>query len=590
MRFSTLAVVLVCSATALAGGPRRGPQALAIANGGAHVINIQTVGGNTGFVTWSGSTVTFMYNDAVNNLPAIPNVEAGSTPQAAGDAGAQAWEDASVFDFVDGGTTAVTDVGTDGINLFTFQNTAANTAAVGGALAITLSSFNSSLNFTEADIVFNPAFTFSTLGTAGFYDIQSIACHEYGHAFGLNHSAVCSSTMYPFSGTAETHQRTLSTDDVAGINGLYPSIPHFWATGVITGTVMRNSAVVYGAHVVARSLVDGVTVAAAMSKPDGTYELSGLPAGPYVIYAEPLDGPVGDSNVTSSFYTTGKDTTFQTTFLGSTASPTPVNVTPASVTSSVDLTLPAANSTLNLTFANEVAGPGMGFSANGGGFELAPGANTFVIVAGPSVSTTADSAFSMTGAGITFGPSSVESGTLGSVTYKMFPVVVAADAPPGPRDIVMDTGSEVTVYCGVVDIQPAGTPTASVFTYGTASGGSAGSPDLASVGLPTLGNTGFGVTVTNGVSGENAFFFVAGEPDYVDTGNGLVQWIAIDRANVFPGVVLQQPIVANSATLVMGVPNIPGLAGYKVYVQALLSDALNPGGASSTNALVLTLN
>ncbi len=166
MRLSTLAVLLVCTATAIAGGPRRGPRALAIAQGGAHVINIQTVGANTGFVTWAGGTATFMYNDAVNNLPAIPNVETGSTPQTAGDAGAQAWEDASTFDFVDGGTTAVTDVGSDGINLVTFQNTSANTAAVGGALAVTLSSFNSSLNFTEADIVFNPAFTFSTLGTA----------------------------------------------------------------------------------------------------------------------------------------------------------------------------------------------------------------------------------------------------------------------------------------------------------------------------------------------------------------------------------------------------------------------------------------
>ncbi|MCA9321368.1 MAG: hypothetical protein KDB53_11565, partial [Planctomycetes bacterium] len=147
------------------GSPIQGPCGHGHGEAAPHVINIQSFGGNTGAISWSGGTATFIYNDAVTMPSSISNLESGSDPLLACSVGAQVWEDASTFNYVDGGTSTVTDVGTDSINLITFQNTMANTMAVGGALAVTLTSFNSALDIVEADIIFNPATNFSTLGS-----------------------------------------------------------------------------------------------------------------------------------------------------------------------------------------------------------------------------------------------------------------------------------------------------------------------------------------------------------------------------------------------------------------------------------------
>jgi hypothetical protein len=154
----------------------------------------------------------------------------------------------------------------------------------------------------HSHILFNPSVTFSTDGATG-QDLQTVATHEIGHFFGVSHSAVSRSLMFPASPDV---LRTLSYDDVAAMSVLYPKATPDVPTGAIAGSVRQASgSPVFGAHVYA----DSTTAAqpyggsvrkspiGAMSFPDGTYTIQGLPADSYIVIAEPLDDPVTDSDL-----------------------------------------------------------------------------------------------------------------------------------------------------------------------------------------------------------------------------------------------------------------------------------------------------
>jgi len=55
----------------------------------------------------------------------------------------------------------------------------------------------------------------------GRFDIQSVICHEYGHALGLGHSAVSGATMTPAVSAGSTTLRSIAPDDIAGIQCIY---------------------------------------------------------------------------------------------------------------------------------------------------------------------------------------------------------------------------------------------------------------------------------------------------------------------------------------------------------------------------------
>ena len=53
------------------------------------------------------------------------------------------------------------------------------------------------------------------------YDLQGVNCHEYGHALGLGHSGSGSATMEGSIGAGNIGERSISADDVAGIQAIY---------------------------------------------------------------------------------------------------------------------------------------------------------------------------------------------------------------------------------------------------------------------------------------------------------------------------------------------------------------------------------
>jgi len=202
--------------------------------------------------------------------------------------------------------------GDDGINLLTTNTLPTDLPS--GVLAITASSVYLAPGFdpnsqrtidfagqiVEADILFNSTVSFSTSTTSvpDRIDLQSVATHEIGHFLGLDHSPLPSATMFWSVAPGYIYPRTLSSDDIAAISILYPT-DLFAATGKISGVVRTTANVpVYGAIVVAVN-ANGAPVASSVTDPDGAYVIEGLDAGLYTVYAEPLDGPITISNISS---------------------------------------------------------------------------------------------------------------------------------------------------------------------------------------------------------------------------------------------------------------------------------------------------
>jgi len=77
------------------------------------------------------------------------------------------------------------------------------------------------------------------------FDLQGVACHEYGHALGLGHSGNGGATMTPSIGPGNESSRSINNDDQAGVQAIYGS-----ASGskpVITGvTISGNQITVTG--------------------------------------------------------------------------------------------------------------------------------------------------------------------------------------------------------------------------------------------------------------------------------------------------------------------------------------------------------
>jgi hypothetical protein len=242
----------------------------------------------------------------------------------------------------------------DGINTICFNQSSAGFAS--GVLAFTRvitanargvsvgSSATSSFagQILDSDSLFrnDGQATFATpaaLGTSqggGAYDLETILAHELGHWFGLDHSAVWRSMMFPYAAppgqflgdrpTAQVPDGPLADDDRTGVRALYPDPNDAVDVGEIRGRVLpanlfalstypatsNGSSVtgVVGAHVVAVDADTGSVIAGTLagwtcdpSNPpstfDGTFDIQRLPvAHNYMIYAEPLDGLVAPSD------------------------------------------------------------------------------------------------------------------------------------------------------------------------------------------------------------------------------------------------------------------------------------------------------
>ncbi len=212
--------------------------------------------------------------------------------------------------------------------------------------------------------------TFATpaaLATAqgqGAYDLESLLAHEIGHWFGLDHSAVWRSLLFPFAPptgpflgarpASLVPDGPLADDDRAGIRFLYPDPGDTINIGSLRGRILPANPFalatlpapspgtsvtgIFAAHVVAVDADTGAVMAGTIGgwscnasnsalQFDGSFDLERLPVGHnYILYAEPLVGLAapGDFSVAlnglcasataSPCSTPAADTSFNPTF------------------------------------------------------------------------------------------------------------------------------------------------------------------------------------------------------------------------------------------------------------------------------------
>jgi hypothetical protein len=166
--------------------------------------------------------------------------------------------------------------------------------------------------------------------------------HELGHTAGLQHTWT-SSVMSTEITRAMTKAHPLGADDVAAISILYPTSAWAAKTGSITGQVLLGDEGVSLASVVA--LTTTGEAISTLTNPDGTYELSGLPAGDYQVYAHAVPPslpsellqPVNLVLPVDSEGTVAAGSAFNTIFHTGTTSPgDPIQVTAGQSTSGVN--------------------------------------------------------------------------------------------------------------------------------------------------------------------------------------------------------------------------------------------------------------
>ncbi len=211
----------------------------------------------------------------------------------------------------------------DGINAIQFSNSVDLDQA--GFVSLTLLLTEADGRIVEADMLVNDRrFGFTTqAGSQIGLDLETVMLKELGKLLGLANSPLgarnfdgtideVSAVMFSVSRGITESARTLRDDDVAGIGAMYPASGS--RRGAISGFVTRDGLPVFGAHVLAHDPIQDVLVSA-VTLPDGSYEIAGLPEGRYLMEAVPLTGTgAGPATLGGIFTSDAVNTTFREAF------------------------------------------------------------------------------------------------------------------------------------------------------------------------------------------------------------------------------------------------------------------------------------
>jgi hypothetical protein len=190
------------------------------------------------YASWASSPVTVLINPA--NADVSANAAINAIQYAMDVWGTQG---GTSLRYQYGGVASDTATAYDNRNVVFFRN-----ASNGSTIATTYSWWDSSNHLVDSDVIFwDGGFTFYT-GTTGCGPIsnsayiEDIATHELGHMLGLNHSPYPDATMYGSYGSCSQEMRSLSSDDIAGVQSLYGAVARTNTPPAVSITSPANGA------------------------------------------------------------------------------------------------------------------------------------------------------------------------------------------------------------------------------------------------------------------------------------------------------------------------------------------------------------
>jgi uncharacterized protein (TIGR03437 family) len=390
----------------------------------------------------SGSTVTVIAGD--------------SNPQAAIHAAFATWNASGAnvtFSPLRSTTAGIS--GNDNQMTIAIGSTASDVSLVGGALAVTLDTFQTSTGvIQDSDIIINPADCFSTTGVASActgtaYDLQSTMTHELGHSLGLNHTGLLGAVMFQYNTLTE---RSLSDDELAFVDAAYPAGARV-ALGTISGTITTSgSGEPFALVTMAGS--GGTGSYSALADANGNYSLK-VPPGSYQVYAEPLSGVVEPGNLYFTQSQADQVQQFMATRLGGTVSITANN------TSTASISVPGGSSAIPVPWVSETTlnGSAVVNFYQGGPTFVPSGGTVDLMIGGMGFDgTLTDANFAVLGGGVTVHPGGVRMDPFGSTVdgFRILRVALDVTAQQGLSlaSIFVTNGANTLSLSGALVIGP----------------------------------------------------------------------------------------------------------------------------------------
>ncbi|CAN5687163.1 hypothetical protein BH24ACI3_BH24ACI3_15560 [soil metagenome] len=239
----------------------------------------------------------------------VQNIKFGTDVNAALERSLLTWEAATGirFEIVRSDRASVSPAASagDGISLITIAPTAENIQFLGPGIlefpGATRVFFDRNGRITEGDIVLNPIHQFSSDGTFGTFDLESVLTHEIGHLLGIGHSDIPGAVMSEqlrangIFGRANFGGRVLTPVDLALVRSVYGN-----AVGTedccasIAGQLInfRDDQPIVG-FVWIEDPETNLIVGSAPVLGDGSYSVDGLVAGNYSAYFNGRSGDLG---------------------------------------------------------------------------------------------------------------------------------------------------------------------------------------------------------------------------------------------------------------------------------------------------------